>query len=134
VQEHVVPAWMVVMIIGREFAVSGLRGIAAAEGYTIRASELGKTKTIAQVVAISFLLLSIRHPNLSGPAYWMMWAVVAFTFASAVDYFRQFWRKVDARVKLRRRRELLRMERRERQRLAALGQRGSAVGDFRGTI
>jgi len=134
VQEHVVPAWMVVMIIGREFAVSGLRGIAAAEGYTIRASELGKTKTIAQVVAISFLLLSIRHPSLRGPAYWMMWAVVAFTFASAVDYFRQFWRKVDARVKMRRRRELLRMERRERQRLAALAQRGSTVGDFRGTI
>jgi CDP-diacylglycerol--glycerol-3-phosphate 3-phosphatidyltransferase len=134
VQEHVVPAWMVVMIIGREFAVSGLRGIAAAEGYTIRASELGKTKTIAQVVAISLLLLSIRHPSLSGPAYWMMWAVVAFTFASAVDYFRQFWRKVDARVKMRRRRELLRMERRERQRLAALAQRGSTVGDFRGTI
>ncbi len=50
-----VPAWMVVMIIGREFAVSGLRGIAAAEGYTIQASELGKTKTIAQVVAISLL-------------------------------------------------------------------------------
>jgi CDP-diacylglycerol--glycerol-3-phosphate 3-phosphatidyltransferase len=136
VQEHAVPAWMVVMIIGREFAVSGLRGIAAAEGYTIRASELGKTKTIAQVVAISFLLLSIRHPGLSGPAYWMMWAVVVFTFASAVDYFRLFWRKVDARVKMRRRRELLRMERRERQRqrLAALAQRGSTVGDFRGTI
>jgi hypothetical protein len=86
------------------------------------------------VVAISLLLLSIRHPSLSGPAYWMMWAVVAFTFASAVDYFRQFWRKVDAKVKMRRRRELLRMERRERQRLAALAQRGSTVGDFRGTI
>ena len=65
----------------------------------------------------------------------MMWAVVVFTFASAVDYFRQFWRKVDERVKKRRRRELLRMERRERQqRLAALPQRGSTVGGFRGTM
>jgi CDP-diacylglycerol--glycerol-3-phosphate 3-phosphatidyltransferase len=135
VQEHAVPAWMVVMIIGREFAVSGLRGIAAAEGYMIQASELGKTKMIAQVVAISFLLLSIRHPSLSTPAYWMMWMVVAFTFASAVDYFRQFWHKVDERVKLRRRRELLRLERRERQRqAAAVGQSGSTVGNFRGTI
>ena len=44
---------MVVLIIGREFAVSGLRGIAAAEGYTIRASDLGKTKMITQVIAIS---------------------------------------------------------------------------------
>jgi CDP-diacylglycerol--glycerol-3-phosphate 3-phosphatidyltransferase len=132
VQERVVPAWMVVMIIGREFAVSGLRGIAASEGYTIQASELGKTKMIAQVVAISFLLLSIRHPGLSAPAYWMMWAVVLFTFASAVDYFRKFWHKVDERVKRRRRRELLRLER--RQRLASLAQRGSTVGGFRGTI
>jgi CDP-diacylglycerol--glycerol-3-phosphate 3-phosphatidyltransferase len=110
VHVHATPAWMVVMIIGREFAVSGLRGIAAVEGYTIKASELGKTKMIAQVVAISFLLLSIRHPNLAGVAQWMMWGVVVFTFASAVDYFVKFWRKVDERVKKRRRRELLRME------------------------
>src|SRR5438132_9032633 len=41
-----VPGWMVVLIIGREFAVSGLRSIAAAEGYTIKASELGKTKMV----------------------------------------------------------------------------------------
>src|SRR5712692_347675 len=65
VQVHAAPAWMVVLIIGREFAVTGLRSIAAAEGYTIKASELGKTKMIAQVVAISFLLLSIRHPDLA---------------------------------------------------------------------
>src|SRR5437016_11422228 len=61
VQVHAMPAWMAVLIIGREFAVSGLRGIAAAEGYTIRASELGKTKMIAQVIAISFALMSVRH-------------------------------------------------------------------------
>src|SRR3954471_7641425 len=52
-----VPAWMVVIIIGREFAVSGLRSIAAQQGVTIAASPLGKTKTISQVVAISFLIL-----------------------------------------------------------------------------
>jgi CDP-diacylglycerol--glycerol-3-phosphate 3-phosphatidyltransferase len=132
---HAAPAWMVVLIVGREFAVSGLRGIAAVEGYTIKASELGKTKMIAQVVAISFLLLSIRHPNLSALAHWMMWGVVVFTVASAVDYFRKFWRKVDERVKKRRRRELLRMERRQRLRAtAAVGQSGSGVGGFRGTI
>jgi CDP-diacylglycerol---glycerol-3-phosphate 3-phosphatidyltransferase len=90
---------------------------------------------IAQVVAISFLLLSIRHPNLTTLAHWMMWGVVVFTIASAVDYFRKFWRKVDVRVKKRRRRELLRLERRERrQKLSALGHSGSGVGDFRGTI
>src|SRR2546426_12359360 len=105
---------MVVLIIGREFAVTGLRSIAAAEGYTIKASELGKTKMIAQVVAISVPLLSIRHPELSRLGAWLMWGVVVFTIASALDYFRKFWRKLDVRIKKRRRRELLRMERRER--------------------
>src|SRR3984893_7409262 len=56
VQIRAIPAWMVVLIIGREFAVSGLRSIAAAEGYTIAASDLGKTKTISQVLAISVVL------------------------------------------------------------------------------
>src|SRR5437899_7472876 len=72
VQVHATPAWMAVMIIGREFAVSGLRGIAAAAGYTIRASDLGKTKMIAQVIAISLVLMSVRHPQLACPAKWMM--------------------------------------------------------------
>jgi hypothetical protein len=86
------------------------------------------------VVAISFLLLSIRPPILATAAHWMMWGVVVFTFASAVDYFRKFWRKVDERIKKRRRRELLRMERRQRLRTAAVGHSGSGVGGFRGTI
>src|SRR6266404_5361134 len=64
VQIHRVPGWMVILIVGREFAVSGLRSIAAAEGYTIKASELGKTKMITQVIAISTVLLSIHWPQL----------------------------------------------------------------------
>src|SRR5512141_1922375 len=62
VQIHRVPGWMVVVIVGREFAVTGLRSIAAAEGYTIKASDLGKTKMVSQVVAISFMLVGTRHP------------------------------------------------------------------------
>jgi CDP-diacylglycerol---glycerol-3-phosphate 3-phosphatidyltransferase len=126
VQVHAVPAWMVILIVGREFAISGLRSIAAAEGYTIRASDLGKTKMVAQVTAISFLLLSIRHRQIATIAYWMMWAVVLFAVLSAVGYFRKFWRKVDVRIKLRRRRELLRIERRRN--LAALRQGRSPAG------
>src|SRR5882672_6880112 len=42
VQEKVVPAWLVILLVGREFAVSGLRSIASSEGFTISASELGK--------------------------------------------------------------------------------------------
>ena len=60
-------------------------------------------------------------------AYWMMWLVVAFAILSAVGYFRKFWRKVDVRIKTRRRRELLRDERRRK--LAALRQgRSMAAG------
>jgi len=67
VQVRVLPGWMAILIIGREFAVSGLRSIAAAEGYTIKASDLGKTKMFAQVMAISCMLLSVRHPALQFP-------------------------------------------------------------------
>ena len=114
VQVNAVPGWMVILIVGREFAISGLRSIAAAEGYTIRASDLGKTKMVAQVTAISFLLVSIHHPEIATLAYWMMWVVVLFAVLSAIGYFRKFWRKVDIRIKTRRRRELLRIERRRK--------------------
>jgi CDP-diacylglycerol--glycerol-3-phosphate 3-phosphatidyltransferase len=111
VQVQVVPAWMTVLIIGREFAISGLRSIAAAEGYVIKASDLGKTKLITQVVAISLLLLSIHWPELHGLAIGCMWAVVFFAILSAMLYFRKFWGKIDEQIKTRRRLELLEMER-----------------------
>jgi CDP-diacylglycerol--glycerol-3-phosphate 3-phosphatidyltransferase len=121
-----VPGWMVILIIGREFAVSGLRSIAAAEGYTIRASELGKTKMVTQVVAISLVLLSIHWADLTTLATWAMWGVVVFGLASAVDYFNKFWRKVDVQVKRRRRAELLQLERRKR-RIEMMRAAGSTV-------
>jgi CDP-diacylglycerol--glycerol-3-phosphate 3-phosphatidyltransferase len=146
VQVSAVPAWMVILIVGREFAISGLRSIAAAEGYTIKASDMGKTKMVAQVTAISFLLVSIHHREVAVLAYWMMWVVVLFAMLSAIGYFRKFWRKVDVRIKMRRRRELLRIERRRK--LAALRQGrpvsapgsvessevGGGVGGVRGTM
>jgi CDP-diacylglycerol---glycerol-3-phosphate 3-phosphatidyltransferase len=125
VQIRRVPAWMVVLIIGREFAVSGLRSIAASEGYTIQASDLGKTKMITQVIAISMILLSIRWAELQGFAMLWMWGVVIFGLASAIEYFRKFWRGVDDKIKLRRRRELLRIER-QRKRLARLQEQPQA--------
>jgi CDP-diacylglycerol---glycerol-3-phosphate 3-phosphatidyltransferase len=117
VQIRKVPAWMVVLIIGREFAVSGLRSIAAAEGYTIQASDLGKTKMITQVTAISMVLLSIRWEALNGFAMLWMWGVVIFGIASAIQYFRKFWRMVDDSIKHRRRQQLLRIERQRKRML-----------------
>jgi CDP-diacylglycerol--glycerol-3-phosphate 3-phosphatidyltransferase len=129
VQIRVLPAWMAILIIGREFAVSGLRSIAAAEGYTIKASDLGKTKMLSQVVAISCMLLSVRHPKLQWPGMLLMWGVVFFALASAVSYFRKFWHKVDESIKQRRRRELLMLERKRqralmRQRMSSKGKEG----------
>src|SRR5207247_2140760 len=98
VQVNAVPGWMVILIVGREFAISGLRSIAAAEGYTIKASDLGKTKMFSQVVAISCMLLSVRHLWLRTPGMVLMWGVVFFALLSAISYFGKFWHKIDERV------------------------------------
>mgnify|MGYP000909102287 CR=1 FL=1 len=111
VQIRVVAGWMVVVIVGREFAVSGLRSIAAAEGYTIKASDLGKTKMASQVAAICLLMLSQAYPVLAPAATWALWLVLLFGLASAVGYFMKFWRKVDDSIKSRSRSELLVLER-----------------------
>jgi CDP-diacylglycerol--glycerol-3-phosphate 3-phosphatidyltransferase len=132
VQTGAVPGWMAILIIGREFAVTGLRSIAAAEGYTIKASDLGKTKMVSQVVAISLVMISERFRELKWVATLWLWGVVLFGVASAGQYFRKFWRKVDVRVKRRRRRELLALERR-RQRQAAR-EAEAAAAEQRGAL
>ncbi len=114
VEIRLLPGWLVILIISREFAVSGLRSIAAAEGFTVKAGELGKSKMVLQVVGVASMMLSIRWSSLRPFALAAMWAVVLFGLASAVDYFRQFWRKVDRSIKLRRRNELLALDRQKR--------------------
>jgi CDP-diacylglycerol--glycerol-3-phosphate 3-phosphatidyltransferase len=118
VQVRAVPAWMAVIIVGREFAISGLRSIAAAEGYVIKASDLGKTKLVSQVMAVTLVILSIRWVVLRPFAMAGMWIMVVFTLASAFAYFRKFWRKIDDRVKRRRRRELLLRRKQQSRRVA----------------
>lgn len=115
VQARVVPAWITILIVGREFAISGLRSIAAAEGYIIKASDFGKVKLVTQIVAISMLLLSMRWPEIRMFALLWLWTVVFFSILSAILYFRQFWKTVDVQVKRRRRRELLLLQRQMRQ-------------------
>ncbi|MBL8223511.1 MAG: CDP-diacylglycerol--glycerol-3-phosphate 3-phosphatidyltransferase, partial [Bryobacterales bacterium] len=111
VQVSTIPAWMAILVVGREFAVTGLRGIAAASGYTIQASDLGKTKMLAQVIAISLLMLAIHNKQLEPMAMLWMWGVVFFGVASASQYFLKFWKKVDLDTKQRRRQELIQLER-----------------------
>jgi len=96
---HLVPAWMVVIIVGREFAVSGLRSIASAAGYMLEPSELGKTKMVFQVVAITVIILQgHRFPALHPLGEVLLWMVVVFALASAVQYFWSFWRRMNGRV------------------------------------
>lgn len=90
----VAPAWTVVVIVGREFAVSGLRSIAASRGIVIPASPLGKFKMFTQIVAISLLIVSFRFGRLYTTSQVALYTVVFFAVASAVDYFAKFWRRV----------------------------------------
>jgi CDP-diacylglycerol---glycerol-3-phosphate 3-phosphatidyltransferase len=94
VEMDAVPAWMVMIILGREFAVTGLRNVAAGRGYLIPASGLGKGKMVAQVVAILLLLLGRRFEILRLPGLAALWLVVVLALVSGIDYFRMFWREV----------------------------------------
>jgi len=118
VQLHIAPAWMVVIIIAREFAVSGLRSIAAHEGFSIKVSPLGKGKMVTQVAAVVGLILGHRYGGwVQDTAVALLWAVVVFALVSMVQYFREFWSKLDSSIKYREKRRLKILERR-RQRAA----------------
>ncbi|MBI3209023.1 MAG: CDP-diacylglycerol--glycerol-3-phosphate 3-phosphatidyltransferase [Candidatus Solibacter usitatus] len=121
VQVHATPGWMAILIVGREFAVTGLRAIAASSGITIPVSDLGKTKMVAQVTAISLVMIGIRRPEIATFAMAWMWGVVFFGVASAVQYFLKFWRLLDLDIKTRRRQELLRLDRQRRRAAKAVG-------------
>lgn len=113
-----VPAWMVVIIIGREFAVSGLRSIAAHEGFSIHVSPLGKGKMVTQVAAVVGILLGHKYEGwVQATANVLLWAVVILALVSMIQYFREFWAKLDSSIKYREKRRLKVKER--RQRLAA---------------
>ncbi len=124
VNPALVPAWMAVVIIGREFLVSGLRTIAASEGFTIQASELGKFKMLVQIISVVAVILARRWPEwpLFGtyffPVYWIAWAAIWFmvllSLVSALDYFIAFWARIDHKSEKRRRRAFVLARRRKR--------------------
>jgi CDP-diacylglycerol--glycerol-3-phosphate 3-phosphatidyltransferase len=99
VQLGLAPAWMVALIIGREFAITGLRSLAYTKGITIPASPLGKVKMASQVTAILLLILGWRPvPWLAPVGYAALWVVMLTAVASAVDYYRRFVLLLNARV------------------------------------
>ena len=84
------PAWIAIVIIARELAVTGLRGVAAAEGRVIAASRFAKIKTITQIVAIVGVLISNFPFSLIGFPFTTiaLYVAVVFTILSGYDYFR----------------------------------------------
>ncbi len=90
-----VAAWMVVLIVSREFAVSALRNLALTQGVAISASEFGKAKMVAQVAAVSLLLLAPHSRVVEQAGYIALWLAILITTFSMVDYFRAFWRRPD---------------------------------------
>ena len=110
---RIVPAWIAVIIIGREFLVSGLRSIAASEGFTIQASDLGKLKMVVQIVSVVAAILDHKWLTwMIGDfifpvdliAHLAIWFMVLVSIVSAVDYFVAFWSKIDRQVSASRRR------------------------------
>jgi len=100
----VVKVWIAVVIISREFLISGLRSIASSEGFTIQASDLGKLKTVIQIVCVVSAILAHHWDSwIFGPVVipvrWIAIAAVYFTVLvstiSAVDYFAAFWKEID---------------------------------------
>ncbi len=118
-----VPAWMAVVIIGREFLVSGLRSIAASEGFTIQASELGKFKMLVQIISVVAVILAHRwrewpvYGIYIFPVYWIaflaIWFMVLLSLISAADYFIAFWSRIDRQAVKRRRRSFVLARRRK---------------------
>lgn len=100
---QLMPPWIAVLVLGREFLITGLRSVAAREGFTIQAREVGKLKMVVQIVAIVSAIFAHGwyEWNWFGfivgvvfTARLAIWFMLAVTLISAVDYFLAFWRQV----------------------------------------
>lgn len=127
INPHIVSAWVAVIIIGREFLVSGLRSIAASEGFTIQASDLGKMKMVVQIVSVVAAILDTRWWDAEwhfGSFHFVwgidliakmaIWFMVALSLISAIDYFVGFWKKIERTSERRRRRRSFVLSRRRK--------------------
>ena len=88
------PAWMVVVVIAREFAVSSLRSLAAAQDVVLAASFAGKVKTVTQIVAISLLIISDQLGAFDVLAPLSLWVALVATLYSGIEYFVRNGRRV----------------------------------------
>ena len=96
VQLEAAPAWIVVLIVGREFAVTGLRSIAATNGITVSASKLGKWKMVSQVACCGFLIVGNPDPEsiFFKTGNILLWVTAVVSILSMVQYFKVFWGRI----------------------------------------
>ncbi|GAB4072632.1 CDP-diacylglycerol--glycerol-3-phosphate 3-phosphatidyltransferase [Barrientosiimonas marina] len=93
VEQGLAPGWITIIIISREFAVTGLRLVAAGEGIVLAAGNMGKLKTATQMIAIAVLLLHNFPFSYAGIPFglMMLYLSLIFTIISGVDYFVKNW-------------------------------------------
>ena len=93
------PAWLVVLIVGRELAITGLRTIAASQGVIIHVSEFGKYKMLAEVAAVTLLILDwpaqLGVVSLPSLGLLCLWAAMVLSIISGIGYFLRFWKVID---------------------------------------
>lgn len=85
VERQIIPSWLVVIILAREFAITGLRAVAASEGNVIAASNWGKLKTVTQIVAIIAALIELKYGGYNIYIY-LMYIATIITIISGIDY------------------------------------------------
>jgi phosphatidylglycerophosphate synthase len=90
----VVPSWIVVVIVAREFAVSSLRSFAAAESLVIPAGASGKVKTTVQIISIALLIIHNKLEEFQHLAPVSLWVALVITVYSGIEYFVRFGRLI----------------------------------------
>lgn len=98
VQVGRVPAWVVVLVVGRDIAVTGLRGIAASQRLVIPASRLGRYTMTTEVMAVTLLMLDLSLHSFGGRSVslglLLLGVAVILGIVSGVDHFLRFWRQM----------------------------------------
>jgi CDP-diacylglycerol--glycerol-3-phosphate 3-phosphatidyltransferase len=94
VEHHIVPAWVTILILAREFAVTGLRSLAANKGVVLAAEGIGKLKTLFQMLTLlAGGLIWVQWWEPAGAMIWawkgILWALAIFTLYSGFEYFRK---------------------------------------------
>lgn len=93
IELQIAPAWIIIVIISREFAITGFRLVASGEGVVLAASSMGKLKTVSQILAVIFLMLN-NFPfsyTIIPVDVIMLYIALIFTVWSGLDYFIKNW-------------------------------------------